>query len=254
MTTTETVRVWTLYADAEEHARAALDQVNRKLARNGLAPYVYTVEPAAPVPSWDDARADGWTTHEGIKWPTRDGQLCRLVCWHERITVTVCGDVPSFAGWEFVAVIERDAHAGTLTRVVPGLDVNLDALRSRDATECDHCRVERVRNKVYAVRGVETGELRQVGSTCLALFLGVDVSLSDQVFSRSLDDELDRLAGGGWSDGTRAFDPVDVLTVTAHMVAAHGWVSRSAAQYGEGTPTASLVLDVLDPGKSPASP
>lgn len=254
---TVTRRVWTLPADGEKPARDAVEKTNKTLRRNGLAPYAVEVAQAAPVPEFDDddrREANGHTEIDGVPWPTRDGVPLPVKCWHERITFTVVGDVPRMTGpdgrvWEFVAVLENDEHAGTLTRCVPGVDVDLSALRARGATECDHCRTDRYRRKVYAVRETGTDHLLQVGSTCLSLFVGVTVSLPDAAFGLDgLDQRLTSLGEGGFGDGGAiAFTSVDVLAVTAHLVDSHGWVSRSRVDEYGGISTASRVMAVLYP-------
>lgn len=243
---TTTVRTWILPESATERATERLDRVNKRITRAGLTPYGYTFAPADPLPEFDDRGANGSTTHDGIDWPTRDGVLCRLVCWHERVTLTVTGEVPHFEGWDFVATIVRDEHAGTMTRVVPGLEINLDALRDRDASECDHCRQRRDRNKVYAVRNTETGQILQVGSTCLASFLGIQVSIADVAYDDGIDEELAGMdGGGGFASGDRSYTPADVLAVAFYVVAKHGWIPRSRSYMG--VPTGSVVCSLLNP-------
>lgn len=79
----------------------------------------------------------------------------------------------AFKGYEFVArVIIEDG--GTILRTVPGQDVG-DWGRP-ESHRCDYCNQSRSRKQSYIVRNTETRELLQVGSNCLSLFLGVDLS------------------------------------------------------------------------------
>ncbi len=249
-------RRWKLPASKAELARERVGNVNRKIVRAGLAPYALSIEAAEPAPVFDDHHANGTVTVNDFprpgmayEWPTRDGQQCQLLGWTDEIIVTVTGNVPCYAGWEFVAALENDPHAGVLTRVVPGLEINLDTLRARDASECDHCQTVRDRRKVYAVRHRQTGELRQIGSSCLPAFLGIDFSISDLAFTNTLDEDLDGLCGSD-SLQDRSFNPLDVLAITVFMIARAGWVSRSAAGQFGGTPTSTHVMDVLCPPNS----
>ncbi len=261
MTTTTTGveatrRSWTIPADAEAATRKAVDKANRTITRNGLAAYAVEVEPAPPVPEFDMSNGcDGYRQIDGFNWPILRGEPVRVLCWHEKITFTVIGEVPCLADWQFVAVLQRDPHAGTMTRVVPGLEVNLDALRGRDASECDHCNVDRLRNKVYAVRHAVTGELKQVGSTCLRAFLGIEVSLPDAAFGiDDIDAHMDSLGEGGFGGGESiAFTSLDVMAVTVRMVDEYGWVKRVRYEDEPGfgrIPTASRVADVLYPANT----
>lgn len=249
------IRSWVVPASAEQYARERVERVNKRIRRHGLTPYVLTVEPAPPVPEFEKSGATGWTVIDGIDWPVIDGKPCPVL-WHEQVKITLTGEPPRYAGWDFIATIEADAFAGTLTRVVPGVEVNLDALRARDASECDHCNVDRDRHSVYAVRHAETGEIKQVGSTCLTAFLGVHVSLSDVdavLSTGTLEDDLGGLGGGGWADIDRSVSPVDVLAIAVYLVARHGWLSKSNASDMGGKPTAYMITDVLAPGSDRAT-
>lgn len=83
-------------------------------------------------------------------------------------------NAPSFeyAGWEFLATTDI-LEGGTLLRIVPGKSMPEGYVRP-EGHVCEHCNVDRPRTKSYLLREVATGEIKQVGSSCLALFLGVE--------------------------------------------------------------------------------
>ncbi len=84
--------------------------------------------------------------------------------------VELSGDVPCYNGWEFLATLDWDPHAGLVVRSAPGSpNVDRDSLKEN---HCDHCNTNRQRNETYLVRNRETNQQLQVGSTCIKDFLG----------------------------------------------------------------------------------
>ena len=162
--------------------------------------------------------------------------------------VTVEGERPKLAGWEFMATIQHGDEAGNLLRAVPGKDdFDLSAFRHSDGT-CDHCGFKRNRNNTFVVRH-ENGDVKRVGSTCVKDFLGgVDAHAAARYaeflteFDAALcddDDERDYFGGGG---GPRHYRLKTFLTHVSASLNEFGWVSRSAAQYGGGS-TADDAID-----------
>ena len=84
------------------------------------------------------------------------------------IDLEVEGVVPVENGWSFVATIVH-TEEGNIIRNVPGYIVPVE-FRDRP-TWCDHCKCNRVRRDTYIVRH-EDGRVMQVGSSCLADFIG----------------------------------------------------------------------------------
>ena len=95
------------------------------------------------------------------------------------------------AGWVFVATLDHEADEGadegTAIRRAPvgsrlisriGEEA-ATAVESADLTayrhggnDCDHCGFNRRRKQTYVLYEAETGELRQIGSTCLKDYTG----------------------------------------------------------------------------------
>lgn len=90
--------------------------------------------------------------------------------------VEITGFAPILGGWRFVATLhsmpsEDGSHSSMIIRAVPGIDANLIQFRTSKIM-CEHCYTDRVRKESFVVQNVETGELKQVGRTCLRDFLG----------------------------------------------------------------------------------
>ena len=147
--------------------------------------------------------------------------------------VTLGGVAPSYNGWALLAVLDFDQHAGLVTRVAPGMDeVSIDRT-ALEAGRCDHCGVTRNRTKSYLVASLETGEQKQVGSTCIKDFLGWSGSIAF-VYADDVEADLE----GGW--GSFGSGPSDYATETLLAAAwaairAYGfvrsgdWSARSTA-------------------------
>lgn len=74
------------------------------------------------------------------------------------------------SGWEFVSRIDHSQESGNIIRSYPGRET---PERYRNAgSYCEHCNVMRRRRDTYIVCNEETGEYKQVGSSCLKDFLG----------------------------------------------------------------------------------
>lgn len=121
-----------------------IDKANRKLARAGIEErFTYTTE--------------------GFIEEDEDGnkfQMIKMDISHPKLNV---------AGWDFVAAVDKAPDGSLITRVLPGQELGG---HKPDSQKCDHCDSNRRRKATYMLRD-ENGEYKQVGSTCLESFLGV---------------------------------------------------------------------------------
>jgi hypothetical protein len=76
---------------------------------------------------------------------------------------------PKLNGWSFVARVDHANEVGNIVRPVPGFVV---PEQYRTSCQCDHCKINRYRRDTYLVQHEDTGEIKQVGSSCLKDFLG----------------------------------------------------------------------------------
>ena len=152
----------------------------------------------------------------------------------DAITVTVTGETPKFAGWQFLATLEPLGEENIIrTYVDAGEDTNLSEYRSRIG-ECDHCCKQRRRKDTYVVQH-DDGSRKMVGKNCLRDFLGH--SNPNQLASfAELILELEAIAGEYCDDesyercGVASWDIDMFLAMSSAAVRSFGWTSRSAAR------------------------
>ena len=179
-----------------------------------------------------------------------------------RVPICVTGEHPHLNGWHFVAAI--DHTNGTLVKGTDG-DVTVNVVhRSPHATArhldarwwtapsyCDHCATRRRRSRTYLL--TDRHRTVQVGSTCIADFLGgqsaehlamlaeLEAALAD-----ASNEDADGSFGGGRAGGRVHVG--DLLTHVAYVIAEHGWVSRAQEridEYGAGRRVATSTLATM---------
>lgn len=138
-------------------------------------------------------------------------------------------------GWKFVARIDHSNEAGNIVRPMPNSGVEVPTHYRTVEPNCDHCKVRRYRRDTFIVCQEETGDFHQVGSSCLADFLGHDpyrvarmaefLGYADEAARASQD-----FIGGG---DYRWVDVEEYLIHAAWAVRRHGWVSRKVARERE---------------------
>lgn len=118
-------------------------------------------------------------------------------------SVSIIGQAPVLAGWRFLAKIEHGENGNLVKRMING-DMS-PANWHTCGPNCDHCAVSRQRNNTYMLQSIETGEVKQVGSSCVSDFLGQQfrdperiANMYDFVMSigRDYDCDSEREAGG----------------------------------------------------------
>jgi len=172
--------------------------------------------------------------------------------------VDISGQDPVLNGWRFVATLQHlAAHNGeepqSIINVVPGAEIP-EAYRTADPLDCDHCRRRIARRDTYLVESIETGEHKQVGSTCLRDFLGHSDPHALANYAEALIEAAALAAAAedeGWmGGGGSAPDHLEVRTFlhyTARAIREWGWRSRSKARDEGGDATADAALDLMFP-------
>lgn len=167
----------------------------------------------------------------------------------KRMVITIEGEPPVIAGWELLARIEHTPN-GNIIRSVPGKEAP-ERFRTRDKI-CDHCHTIRYRKDTFLVRHIDSGEVKQVGSGCIADFLGHrnPEALAHWLewwhrLSSMLDDEQEYR--GGFSGEARYLPTREILSFASAAIVRWGWVSRRQEREQEGrvTSTASRVCNAL---------
>lgn len=134
------------------------------------------------------------------------------------VEATLTGQAPAYAGWEFLAAVDTVGE-GFVLRTAPGQDASDIDRSTLEAGRCEHCGTNRARKYTYLVRSTETGEAKQVGSTCVKDFTGWQgrfVFLSEDDVAREVG------GGGGWTEPS--YTVRGVLAVAAAVVAKYGYV------------------------------
>jgi len=153
-----------------------------------------------------------------------------------------------FSGWEFVASIDSYKDDRNVIRSIPGKTIP-EKYRTSGCT-CEHCNINRYRRNTYVLMNEETGEYKQVGSSCLKDFLGHNLPGLASYF-----EDMDALSQD-WNDTEPGMEycqfPLDeYLAHVACMIRHYGWVSGAKAYDNEElTSTAndafSNYLDIYD--------
>lgn len=207
---------WMILADRLLDFSKAVEKENRRLERAGVEDrFTFTHERKV------------WRDENGRPWMVEEIDLNR-----PRIAV---GD------WQFLAQHERTA-AGAIITYQTGPE--RDRVDGDPSMRCDHCGQFRARQKVFTLRDRNTGELKQIGSNCLSLFLGTKPeglwAMAREVGAElRLDEDEDFTSGRATPN---AFDGDALLLATIRQIELDGgeYVSRSNAGMSR-TPTADKV-------------
>lgn len=170
--------------------------------------------------------------------------------------VVVEGEPPKISGWTFLARLDHNVDpsgASNLVYVMPG-QILPEQFRSRGAN-CEHCGWLRKRRDTYILREDTTGDLKQVGRTCIQDFIGIDpekvlahaerlASLYDT--ARDAESEpLDRTA----MHDQRFIDVGHYLQYVAMEIRENGWVSSKQAYDNYSiTATRDRAMSTMFPG------
>ena len=217
---TDPVHTWFLNSEELAATRAKVAKLQQRAVRKG---FTGRIEVAA-VPS-----SRGYQSAGGLP-----------VTVHG-FDVTITGEPPRYHGWRFVAAVEA-VEGGTVISYPPGstTQVSNDQIR---AGECDHCHTTRDRRSTVLVAHDDTGQVLQVGRSCLKDFLGHNTL---PVFLTS--DEVANTLGGNLAGTAAAWDVHCVLTYAAAAVESFGWTPASASEQGR-VPTRDLVRLALTGGR-----
>lgn len=171
--------------------------------------------------------------------------------------VYVQGEEVKVNGWNFIAKIDHANEAGNIVRVIPGEE--LPKMYQDTNSGCDHCHVNRFRRDTFIVYNADTDEYKQVGSTCLADFLGHGSPEKYAKYAELLSYAVEH--GRSMED----YDPISMehkdlryidleifLSHAVYAIEKYGWISRKVAYYDNKIATAVIALDQMyPPGPDP---
>lgn len=161
-------------------------------------------------------------------------------------TVEVEGERPIINGWVFVARLEHTSE-GNIIRSVPGEELPQE-YREVDPW-CEHCQLRRIRRDTFVVRREDGPDYKQVGSNCLADFLGHKDPHTVAAYAELLG-IAEEFAGNmeqmGWGGGEPfALDTENFLAHIAATIRLYGWRSKKQAWEEGGVATATLAQNWL---------
>ncbi len=142
----------------------------------------------------------------------------------ERFVIVECEGTAIVNGWTFAATIDH-TEAGNIIRSLK--DIEIPERYKTCGPDCEHCHSKRHRKDTYIVHNEETGEFKQVGSSCLNDFTN-GFSAEAAAFYISLFDEL--IQGEAPSQGYHFkhwFKVEEVLKYAVQIVNDIGYVPTS---------------------------
>lgn len=229
----------------------ALGKLNAKATKYGLPP-VTAGEPVRERFARRYERNDDGNVERMYVVPLgEDGELKESdqVLFLNRIALEY--PIIALGPWKVLGRIEPFGE-GRITFAATDVESELQQLGMYRESEpcCEHCNTKRRRKDTYVVRHAQTGETRQIGSSCLEDFTGIDpakVLFLAQMYAafKDMDDDYEHFLGGvGGDHHVRPVDYLrDVLFVTEWQ---GGFVSSKRAKEQLLRPTYWMAKDLDD--------
>jgi len=232
-----------------ESVKKKLNALVRRAGKKGLTHFAYEVSPDKVIKTFSrqvPVTLDDMPCDNPYKWEAYD-----LEC----VVVTINCPKPSLNGWSFVGRIEHMREetedtsqlGDTINLVYAAPDEEVPAEYHKRDQVCEHCNYNRLRRDTFIIR--KGDEYKQVGSTCLGDFLGVDAS-SMLAYAEIIEgaitlcgdpDDFDD-AEWGMMRQSRCYGLREVLRAAAAITLNAGYVSRKAADESyDKTPTSEWV-------------
>lgn len=150
-------------------------------------------------------------------------------------------------GWTFVAKLDHSQETGTIVRALPNTGIEIPTGYRTAAPDCDHCGHRRQRRDTYVLRH-DDGSFKQVGSTCLSDFLGVDAAFLGRLAEcYSYAAEAASSGGGSGMHDRRYIILDEFLAHTAAIIRTQGWVSGGYAYKAGVSSTRELAIENMFP-------
>lgn len=160
------------------------------------------------------------------------------------VVVNISDEEITIQGWKIACAIENIANGKSLYH---SLETIPEALYHTDTQVCEHCGKKAFRKYIYILRNIESGEYKQVGSTCLEDFIEVKSGnkLADYLNKLIY---LDKSSFGEDDDcatGKKWYSVDDVVLYAYSAIYKHGWVSYNSAVDGNGVSTVNRMREMM---------
>jgi DNA-directed RNA polymerase subunit RPC12/RpoP len=168
-------------------------------------------------------------------------------------------DIPIIDGWELICtfdIVGMKEFEEVFISKVPSKTVPVE-YQKKDEIHCDHCGHRRFRNHSMLMRNVETGEYKEVGSTCVKDFFGHNpqgfmfyarFTWPDLSDCQEVSDNFYDYNGQGYRMGCD--DLKATLAYTSGCIKEFGWVSAKYAMEWDKTATKHQVQEQLNPPRN----
>lgn len=165
-----------------------------------------------------------------------------------------------FNGWKPIAFLDYSDQVYIQMDI--DKDYDYDFEKSLENCNCEHCKTNRFRRKLWVLQNEESGEFKKVGSSCVAEFTGMSPTKFFKMF-QFINKQLDEISNEdimwGRSGKIRkpenyiAFEIDEVLTVAHNVIEIDGDFIKSEWDYNgyesfrinEGESTTDKVKEVL---------
>lgn len=151
-------------------------------------------------------------------------------------------------GWQFIASIDH-LNTGNIVKSAVS-DITLpEKYRTAKYTTCDHCHTSRYRKQTHIVYNENTNEFKQVGSSCLKVYTGLDVAnivafadLYNAISSYNGGEDMrDFLDYSGFFNSDKYLNVRDEICLAYDLVNIYGYEKK-----GGKTSTAGRVANMED--------
>jgi len=159
------------------------------------------------------------------------------------VNVTTSIVTPKLNGWSFIGTVDPTKE-GCAFLMVPGIEIPEEVKGSDfNPQYCDHCRVSRRRNQTFLVRN-DSGEVKQVGRSCLKDFTGHDSAAHIAELFTAIHElhGMDREESCG-GHGEILFPIIYFLEMLCAWIRVFGYESKKAAEERGGFGTGANVWD-----------
>lgn len=241
--------VFSFRADRLDEFHAKMNKANKRLAKSGAPQF-------APEISFEDREEYVGNDLLGLRGLGLDPDPAKLQTILVRYAVVRLPEYRlSLGDYTFVAALVPE-EAGMTVHCAPGQSLDGWVRPPADDTSCDHCQVKRYRNRLYVVRDDRTGELHQLGHTCIELYTGLEPK---GLWALSFDEELREFSGRdeGLGGGSRDYSvSIDSVLALSHAYSDGGrkYVSRAKAdEWGKESTVSRIYGHMFAPPKH-ASP